>query len=145
MSRGLGWSSGSLLEQRLVTGISCTHEFKNIWFCTTSPSVAIRTMQGNLVRDIGECCGVRVSDGSSVSGMGKHAATTQSAISYPDSDVLDLSPVYHPQMMALIVQSGRWARRGEANVRIPSESREETTVRAPATSLFIFFSYQRQS
>ncbi len=79
-------------------------------------------MQGNLVRDIGECCGVRVSDGSSVSGMGKHAATTQSAISYPDSDVLDLSPVYHPQMMALIVQSGRWARRGEANVRIPSES-----------------------
>ena len=46
---------------------------------------------------MGECYGIRVSDGSSVSAMGKHAVTTQSAISYPDSDVLDLSPVYHPQ------------------------------------------------
>ncbi len=36
---------------------------------------------------------VRVSDGSSVSAMGKHAVNTQSAISYPDSDVLDPSPV----------------------------------------------------
>jgi len=41
--------------------------------------------------------GVRVSDGSSVSAMGKHAVNTQSATSYPDSypdsDVLDPSPV----------------------------------------------------
>ena len=36
--------------------------------------------------------GVRVSDGSSVFAMGKHAVNTQSAISYPDSDVLDPSP-----------------------------------------------------
>src|SRR6266436_5977560 len=101
----------------------------------------LRTMQGNLVRAIGECYGVRMSDGSSVCAMGKHAVNTQSAISYPDSDVLDLSPVYHPQSTRTRQEppndgahSSEWsvgeARRGEykdsLGIKLETDSEEIT-------------------
>ncbi|SRR6266478_2392521 len=93
---------------------------------------------------------------ASVSAMGKHAVNTQSAISYPDWDVL--SPVYHPPNYTDPWQGA--AKRSEVRViggrgectdslgikRSGTDHRQRfRALRAPAAagSIFIYFSPPR--
>ena len=85
---------------------------------------------------VGECYGVRVSDGPSVSAMGKHAVNRNLVPRLGRSrSITRLSPPNYTdptgapkEMIALIFQSGRWARRGECKVSSESSLKRKRSL-----------------